>query len=96
MEKICYIIGAGDVPEKVDIKASDGDYIICADGGFRYSTLLGRLCDLVVGDFDSLGVNPAFGNTDEYSYPAIIADGDNLYITYTFKRKTIKYVFIEF
>ena len=32
----------------------------------------------------------------EYSYPAIIADGDNLYITYTNKRKTIKYAFIEF
>lgn len=32
----------------------------------------------------------------EYSYPAIIADGNNLYITYTFKRKTIKYVFVEF
>ena len=31
----------------------------------------------------------------EYSYPAIIADGDNLYITYTYNRKTIKYAFIE-
>ena len=32
----------------------------------------------------------------EYSYPAIIEDGDNLYITYTYNRKTIKYAFIEF
>ncbi len=32
----------------------------------------------------------------EYSYPAIIAEGDNLYITYTYNRKTIKYAFIEF
>lgn len=32
----------------------------------------------------------------EYSYPAIIAEGNNLYITYTYNRKTIKYAFIEF
>ena len=62
MSKICYIIGAGDVPDKTDIKALDGDFIICADGGFRHNTLLGRMCDLVVGDFDSLGVTPDFEN----------------------------------
>lgn len=62
MKKICYIIGAGDVPEKTDIKASGDDYIICADGGFRYKSLLVRACDLVVGDFDSLGVSPDFEN----------------------------------
>lgn len=59
---ICYIIGAGDVPEATGIKATDGDFIICADGGFRYNTLLGRMCDLVVGDFDSLGMTPDFNN----------------------------------
>ena len=32
----------------------------------------------------------------EYSYPAIIAEGNDLYITYTYNRKTIKYAFIEF
>ncbi len=32
----------------------------------------------------------------EYSYPAIIADGNTLYITYTYNRKTIKYAFVEF
>lgn len=32
----------------------------------------------------------------EYSYPAIIAEGNILYITYTYKRETIKYAFIEF
>ncbi len=62
MKNICYIIGAGDAPEKVDIKATEEDFIICADGGFRYSSLLGRMCDLVVGDFDSLGENPDFEN----------------------------------
>ncbi|MBE6785325.1 MAG: thiamine diphosphokinase [Ruminococcaceae bacterium] len=62
MKKICYIIGAGDVPEKLDLKAAEDDFIICADGGFRHNTLLGRMCDLVVGDFDSLGERPAFEN----------------------------------
>lgn len=62
MEKVCYIIGAGDVPDKTDIKATADDFIICADGGFRHNTLLGRMCDLVVGDFDSLGENPDFEN----------------------------------
>lgn len=32
----------------------------------------------------------------EYSYPAMIADGDNVYITYTYKRNKIKYVFVDF
>ena len=62
MKKVCYIIGAGDVPEKTDIKATDEDLVICADGGFRHNRLLGRMCDLVVGDFDSLGENPDFEN----------------------------------
>lgn len=61
MADICYIIGAGDiiVPE---IKADSRDYIICADGGYKYKTLLGRECDMVVGDFDSLGVVPETDN----------------------------------
>jgi len=32
----------------------------------------------------------------EFSYPAIIADGNNIYLTYTYKRSKIKYMFIEF
>lgn len=62
MEKICYIIGAGDVPVRTSIKARDEDYIICADRGFAYNSLLGRKCDLVVGDFDSYGKTPEFEN----------------------------------
>lgn len=53
----CYVIGAGDI-FPTDIKAKDGDFIVCADGGYRYSALLGREADLVVGDFDSLGTIP--------------------------------------
>lgn len=62
MSEICYIIGAGDVPDTTEIKATDSDFIICADGGFNHRGLLGRDCDLVVGDFDSLGELPDFEN----------------------------------
>ncbi len=61
MEKTCYIIGAGDVTDP-KIKAKDTDLIICADGGYKYKSLLGRECDLVVGDFDSLGSVPETEN----------------------------------
>lgn len=37
-----------------------------------------------------------FNLIPEYSYPAIIAEGNKLYITYTNKRKTINYAFIEY
>ncbi len=61
MEKICYIIGAGDITD-TNIKAEENDLIICADGGYKYKSLLGRECDLVVGDFDSLGSVPETEN----------------------------------
>ena len=61
MEKICYIIGAGDVTDP-HITATADDLIICADGGYKYKTLLGRECDMVVGDFDSLGSIPETEN----------------------------------
>lgn len=32
----------------------------------------------------------------EYSYPALVADGNTIYLTYTYKRSKIKYLFVEF
>lgn len=61
MKGICYIIGAGDVFES-DIKAADGDFVICADAGYKYSKLLKKEADLVVGDFDSFGSIPEIEN----------------------------------
>lgn len=58
---ICYIIGAGDVISD-GTAARDGDYIICADGGYEYRNMLGREADMVVGDFDSLGRIPEAEN----------------------------------
>lgn len=61
MAHICYIIGAGDVTDP-HIKATEQDFIICADGGYKYKDLLGRECDIVVGDFDSFGSVPETEN----------------------------------
>ena len=33
---------------------------------------------------------------NEYSYPAMVADGNTIYLSYTYKRDKIKYVFVEF
>ena len=55
--KTCYIIGAGDITDP-HITATEEDLIICADGGYNHKSILGRECDLVVGDFDSLGSVP--------------------------------------
>ncbi len=61
MNRTCFIIGAGDVTDP-HITAGAEDFIICADGGYKYKNLLGRECDLVVGDFDSLGEVPEVSN----------------------------------
>lgn len=61
MKKICYIVGAGDVPEK-KIIIGDSDYIICADAGYKHMGIFSRQPDLVIGDFDSLGAVPDFEN----------------------------------
>lgn len=53
----CIIIGAGTfygyMPE-----ISEGDYIIAADGGYKYCKKCGIDPDLVIGDFDSLEEKP--------------------------------------
>lgn len=59
--KTCYIIGAGDITDP-HITATADDLIICADGGYNYKSILGRECDFVVGDFDSLGRVPETDN----------------------------------
>ena len=59
--KTCYIIGAGDITDP-HITATAEELIICADGGYKYKDILGRECDVVVGDFDSLGAIPDTDN----------------------------------
>jgi thiamine pyrophosphokinase len=58
--KICYIIGAGDLP-LLYINEKSENLIIAADGG--YEALGGITPDIVVGDFDSLGYLPDLPDT---------------------------------
>ncbi len=58
---ICYIVGAGDCPV-LDIEKKDDDFLIAADGGYRYCKQNNLFPDAVIGDFDSLGHIPVGDN----------------------------------
>lgn len=55
--KTCYIIAAGEC-EKISLEKKQGDFVICADAGYRKAIENNIIPDLVVGDFDSLGEIP--------------------------------------
>lgn len=58
MEKICYIVGAGE-NYGLDFTPRAEDLVIAADAGYRALREAGIRPNLVVGDFDSLGAAPA-------------------------------------
>ena len=60
-EPACYIIGAGE-NFGLDFQVNPGDYVIAADGGLVYLEDQGIDADLVIGDFDSLGIKPYHSN----------------------------------
>ncbi len=62
---ICYIIGAGDV-FSANIKADESDFVICADGGYKYKGILKKEPDIILGDFDSLGHIPQSDNCEVF------------------------------
>ena len=58
MDKVCYIVGAGNFDTKViDIK--EQDYVIAADGGYNHLEKLGIAPDILIGDFDSITEIPS-------------------------------------
>lgn len=57
----CWIVGAGEFCES-DFAPLQGDYVIAADGGYSYLQHMGAKCDMVLGDFDSLGFVPDHPN----------------------------------
>ena len=57
MDKICYIISAGDLP-RVRIDKRREDLVIAADAGYLNLEALGLSADITVGDFDSLSFVP--------------------------------------
>lgn len=73
--KICHIIGAGEM-QGVRINVKDGDYLIAADAGYAEAQRQGLKPDLVVGDFDSLGSEPAGENV--IKHPVMKDDTDTM------------------
>lgn len=59
--KHCYVVGAGDFAAEA-FHPEPEDYVIACDGGYRYCLESGRIPDLVIGDFDSLGKSPEHHN----------------------------------
>lgn len=57
----CYIVGAGDCV-RLDFKKENEDFVIAADGGYRYLCDSQITPDAVIGDFDSLGFLPESDN----------------------------------
>lgn len=57
MKNTCYIIGAGEYFDSPNPTLDD--FVICADGGYASAISHGVRCDLLIGDFDSLGEVPA-------------------------------------
>ena len=58
----CYIFGAGSY-YGLRSKPDMSDYVIAADGGWRWCRSAGLTPDLLLGDFGSLGGVPAFGHS---------------------------------
>lgn len=73
MPKTCYIVGSGDFTAR-DLKRQEDDFIIAADGGYKYLSKIGIKPDLLVGDFDSLEYIPE--NVKIYRFPAEKDDTD--------------------
>lgn len=58
---VCYIVGAGEFFDG-GFAPGPGDLVIAADGGYRTLLNRGVAMDLVVGDFDSMGLRPDHPN----------------------------------
>lgn len=59
----CFVFGAGDF---FGLKSEIGeeDYVIAADGGYKYCQDYNIKVDMVLGDFDSYGYVPDFPNIE--------------------------------
>lgn len=58
---ICYIVGAGE-SFGISFAASPQDYVVAADGGYRYLQEADIVPNAVIGDFDSLKGIPKHPN----------------------------------
>ncbi len=58
---VCRVVGAGEC-ENLNFCKCENDLIIAADGGYRYLINAGINPDIIIGDFDSLGLIPEGDN----------------------------------
>ena len=61
MASACFIIGAGPF-YGLPVAPGPEDVVLAADGGYRHCQTAGITPDLLLGDFDSLSVQPDFPN----------------------------------
>lgn len=54
LDRVCFIIGAGDVDPDLRIDLQEGDLLIAADGGWQTAERMGLTPHLLIGDFDTL------------------------------------------
>ncbi len=70
--RTCYIIGAGELFDLPSVECDD--LVIAADGGYSALIQHGVRCDLLIGDFDSLGDVPC--DKEVLRYPVEKDDTD--------------------
>jgi len=91
LDKVCYIVGAGDFYG--EIKKKNTDLVIAADAGLIALKKTGVVPDLIVGDFDSLGFVPDGNNVIQH--PVMKDDTDTMLAVKTgFERGFDKFVIL--
>lgn len=71
MSKTCVVIGAGPVR---NLSVPADAFVICADGGLAAAANYNITPDLIVGDFDSLGIVPKGDNVVIYPVEKDVTD----------------------
>lgn len=71
----CYIFAAGEFDD-IKVVPVSGDYVIAADGGYKYIKKCGIVPDYILGDFDSLGYVP--DERDVEVHPVMKDDTDTM------------------
>lgn len=63
LDRVCFIIAAGDVDPDLHLDLQQGDLLIAADGGWQTAQRMGLPPHLVIGDFDTLPAPTDHPNT---------------------------------
>ena len=63
LDRVCFIIGAGQVDPNLHFEPQEGDLLIAADAGWQTAQRMGLTPHLVIGDFDTLPAPTDHPNT---------------------------------